>query len=327
VPRAAAASTSQRGRPLPAAGAALGFDPEAVAAVAAAAAGSRTVLGATGWCFCGEGHPARVAALHAARRNHGRGLAALRSRVAPDRCRSSATPPGAHTQHGPTRLAPYILPSQTTAYDRILSPHQQRSAHIHDGSEPFPICELPAGLLDRVVGCLELWDLAGARAACQTLRVAAGRRATRLVFSSPSLECERGGDVQVGQWHRGSGGAGPGRGGAALRRDTTQRRRQAEAFRMLARPPAAEALPHGLPDVPQRAHDHPGGLRRGRAARLPPAERAGRRGGGAGRARRRDAPRDPGRRCPARAAGGRAAAPARPAFGVARVPVQVRARF
>jgi hypothetical protein len=66
----------------------------------------------------------------------------------------------------------------------------------------FPLFQLPPGLLDRVVGCLELWDLAAARLSCQTLRTAAGRRARRLVFSAASLQCECNSDqcVQVGQW-------------------------------------------------------------------------------------------------------------------------------
>jgi hypothetical protein len=73
-----------------------------------------------------------------------------------------------------------------------------------DPTDPFPLFELPAGLLDRVVGCLELWDLAAARAACQTLRAAAGRRARRLVFAPATLLCEHGGDsfVQVRSGHR-----------------------------------------------------------------------------------------------------------------------------
>jgi hypothetical protein len=74
---------------------------------------------------------------------------------------------------------------------------------------PFPLFKLPTGLLDRVVGCLELWDLAAARAACQTLRAAAGRRATRLVFSPASLQCERGAPdeyVQVRLCAEGRGG-------------------------------------------------------------------------------------------------------------------------
>jgi hypothetical protein len=66
---------------------------------------------------------------------------------------------------------------------------------------PFPLFSLPEGLLDNVVGFLDhQWDLAAARAACQALRAAAGRRARRLVFSPLSL-CESGGDdrVQVGR--------------------------------------------------------------------------------------------------------------------------------
>jgi hypothetical protein len=58
---------------------------------------------------------------------------------------------------------------------------------------PFPLLKLPAGILDVVVGHLELWDLAAARAACGALRTAAGRRAHRLVFSPASLQCESGG--------------------------------------------------------------------------------------------------------------------------------------
>jgi hypothetical protein len=64
----------------------------------------------------------------------------------------------------------------------------------------FPLLELPAGLLDRVVGSLELWDLAAARAACGAMRAAAGRRARRLAFSPATLQCESGGSghyVQV----------------------------------------------------------------------------------------------------------------------------------
>jgi hypothetical protein len=65
---------------------------------------------------------------------------------------------------------------------------------------PFPILKLPEGLLDRVAGCLELWDLAAARSACRAMRAAAGRRARRLCFSPISMLCEHGSDgyVQVG---------------------------------------------------------------------------------------------------------------------------------
>jgi hypothetical protein len=65
-------------------------------------------------------------------------------------------------------------------------------------AKSIPICELPDALLDRVVGCLELWDLAAARSACQALRAAAARRARRLVFTPASLECESGDGMQVG---------------------------------------------------------------------------------------------------------------------------------
>jgi hypothetical protein len=70
-----------------------------------------------------------------------------------------------------------------------------------DLEDPFPILQLPEGLLDRVVGGLELWDLAAARSACRALRASAGRRARRLRFSPVSLQCESGGDgyVQVGR--------------------------------------------------------------------------------------------------------------------------------
>jgi hypothetical protein len=68
-------------------------------------------------------------------------------------------------------------------------------------SGPFPILQLSEGLLERVIGCLDLWDLAAARSSCGALRAAAGRRARRLCFSPKSLLCERGGDgyVQVGR--------------------------------------------------------------------------------------------------------------------------------
>jgi hypothetical protein len=62
---------------------------------------------------------------------------------------------------------------------------------------PFPILQLPEGLLDRMIGCLELWDLAAARAACRAMRSAAGRRARRLCFSPLKMQCEHG-YVQVG---------------------------------------------------------------------------------------------------------------------------------
>jgi hypothetical protein len=72
---------------------------------------------------------------------------------------------------------------------------------------PFPILQLPEGLLDRVVGCLEFWDLAAARSACRGLRAAAGRRARRLVFSPANLMCESDGNVQVGRRVTGDGRA------------------------------------------------------------------------------------------------------------------------
>jgi hypothetical protein len=77
---------------------------------------------------------------------------------------------------------------------------QKRSVITMDESAgPFPLAQLPAGLLDRVVGHLELWDLAAARAACGAMRAAAGRRARRLAFSPASLQCESGGGDQFVQ--------------------------------------------------------------------------------------------------------------------------------
>jgi hypothetical protein len=65
---------------------------------------------------------------------------------------------------------------------------------------PSRLLRLPDGLLDNVVGCLELWDLAAARAACRALRASAGRRARRLAFTPASTLRERSGYgfVQVG---------------------------------------------------------------------------------------------------------------------------------
>jgi hypothetical protein len=113
---------------------------------------------------------------------------------------------------------------------------------------PFPIFSLPEGLLDRVVGCLDLWDLAAARAACPALRAAAGRRARRLSFSPWTLQRERGEDeyVQVGSmtWPRRGAPLYEPRG-----RDAVERRGPRRAARGPARPrppvrrrPASERL-------------------------------------------------------------------------------------
>jgi hypothetical protein len=85
---------------------------------------------------------------------------------------------------------------------------------------PCPFDRLPFPILDRVVGGLELWDLAAARSACRALRAAAGRRARRLCFSPASLQCELGGGAYVqvacsasrtGAGLRDTGGGGRGR--------------------------------------------------------------------------------------------------------------------
>jgi hypothetical protein len=120
---------------------------------------------------------------------------------------------------------------------------------MDESAGAFPLLELPAGLLDRVVGSLELWDLAAARAACGALRAAAGRRARRLAFSLASLQCESGGGdqfVQVrGLLRRGVGGEAP---------HLHCRLSPPQACLAQSPTPArfAEALPHGLPAVPQR---------------------------------------------------------------------------
>jgi hypothetical protein len=77
-------------------------------------------------------------------------------------------------------------------------------AQIH---APFPLFELPDGLLDRVVGFLELWDLAAARSASRALRASAGRRARLLRLSPATMLRERGdGYAQVGKGPRVMGG-------------------------------------------------------------------------------------------------------------------------
>jgi hypothetical protein len=103
-----------------------------------------------------------------------------------------------------------------------------------ENPDPVPLYQLPTGLLDRVVGCLELWDLAAARAACQTLRAAAGRRATRLVFSPASLQDERSGNrhKQVGHCQR-----------AAVAHGAVSRRPCAAATARKPRPSRALARP------------------------------------------------------------------------------------
>jgi hypothetical protein len=111
--------------------------------------------------------------------------------------------------HGSTRITPKHIHMIHTV---SLTGFKQRSVQMAESPGSFPLFKLPTGLLDRVIGCLELWDLAAARSACKTLRAAAGRRATRLVFSPASLQDERDSYAQVGQWTmpRGSGGAGGG---------------------------------------------------------------------------------------------------------------------
>jgi hypothetical protein len=95
-----------------------------------------------------------------------------------------------------------LCPSRTT-YTAVQENRTQIGL-MAQCSGPFPILQLSEGLLERVIGCLDLWDLAAARSSCGALRAAAGRRARRLCFCPTSLLCERGGDryVQVGNPRR-----------------------------------------------------------------------------------------------------------------------------
>jgi hypothetical protein len=153
----------------------------------------------------------------------------------------------------PSATGPQIYLTEPT-YTVSVSSLRQLQREISTMDDAFPLFDLPPGLLDRVVGCLELWDLAAARAACQTLP-RRGRAARDPPGFHPQLAAVRvqharpiraGGTVRVAaaacgrcNTHIASQGA----------RDA---RRATRAPPLCSRwPPAlAEALPHGLPAVP-----------------------------------------------------------------------------